>query len=1609
LGFFENSTMTNARRLLCVGAFLGVVGLVSFTHGQGRPTTTPQASTPSYLSTPAQERAREKSQEDSKFAKGGVFTYRPGKEEQLFAVALKPKLEASAVKGRDYLVMVSVSATQAGEGWLASTRIAETLVEMVGDNDRVSLWTIGAPSATKSLITGSDSFLSPKNPEHLKKINAALEKLKQNYPAGDTDLKGGIAKAMATFDGPDSTQRILLFLGDGQSTHNPIDAKDRFALCEEMAAKKVAFFPVPLGVRVHPENLHGLATGTGGVVLRTRVGEELLVDCMKRYFEAFKAPILYQCEATLPATVTFAYPNKLPPLRGDASTLIVGSMKPTDAAEFAVNEKTKLPVNAGGFRIEVKGTPVGTKTPVAVTVAETVQPPEIDHFFLVTLVDQWKNAKDRPALLRGDRTLASAYLQTKLNREELLVSAELALKDLKPDEAIRAFEQAKIMAPHDTEPDAGLRVAKRVKAGQLPPDAMRKIMEKRTVVKLEKGQRFDNAVVQLSLQEDKAPAAVPAPGAQERNDLLQNHRDMRMIQEQKWTEIVENTLRQASRELQQDPDGTLDSLRNILSRVQDNPDLSDRVRTGLANRLSTQLREAKAQATVYKVQKDQISRNLATQRLLIDREQQNRTLEQRQEEQLRNFRSQIEIAYFDERTKVDVMNNLLALQTENRLRGQPWPVAAQADYEMVSAGYNLEKARETRRLSEDRYLTTMHALDRSFVPFPDEPGIEFPKLATWKQVIKQRQGKYEVLYIPDEPKGKAQADSMLKLLEEEIEIPDEFRKPGQPVLMKQVLSYFDERLQNRGSGLPVYIDQPAFKEEASGDPIDLLETTVNFPPYLRKMSIATALRVALSQFPGANATYSVRPGFIEVTTIDRAIMEKVLRVHPVTDLTIPISSAGATQQFGQAGQSQFGVGGIGGGLGQLGGIGGIGGGIGGIGGGIGGIGGGIGGIAGGIGGGIGGLGGSFGGFQPGSTLGGTNASFNGGSFSGGFNGSLGAVGGTAGMQQLIKLITVVVDPGHWYYVQQQNPFQQGINNAFNNQFAGNLGGGLGGGGALGGGLAGALGGGGAGAGAAGPAQTPVEEGGPASLTDPKTNTLYPYIPTLALIVRAQTRTHTSLTGGAIAGRKLGVMAAANDRGAVPLQVAVDNNKKALEIAKANPKGAKNPLLNNPVTVLAAKDGGKVGKGDGKTLPLQFDPKVWDAVLGDGDVPGPLVIATAETLFEQADKKHAVEFLKANLRRGIVVRPWVFEALAIALEATGMGDADEIRRARLSAIALDPKDAEGFLEAARSMADAGQYDRALAFCRQAALIEPNLVFSYDQALVYAERTKDVRGMEWAAGRLVSQDWPIDNHNLHLKAQTRVDSLASSLGKSDADKLRLALQTLKERDVVIHLTWETSQEAADLEMIVKEPTGSVCSYDQKQTAGGGILLANDLKTPNKITYVAAQGFAGTYEITVRKLWGRPLFGQARLEIIQNLGTPKETHRLEIIKLDQTHTVSARLEEGRRSELAAVSPANLKKPAAKDEKTVNGYEQIRRLLYPTTTAGGVRNLAPVPVAVKGSEAIPQARTSVTPKVGAGVNLEVRMSNDQKSMNLVMQPVYQTLKNGRPTSNLSVVPGAK
>ena len=570
--------MNRSRKTLAIAAALVVMAVICSARSRGEPdqkdgpVVRPVAAAP--------ERQADQNVAASKFDQGGIITYKTLKGETLFALQVKPQLPAVPVRKRDYLIIVCNTAAQAGEPGIATAQIADAVIETAGPDDRVSLWVLSTPDHTKPLFTG---FLHVKEDRH--KLSKAIDRLKnKEFPAGDADLKTGLARAIKTFDVGEDRQRILLYLGDGQSVHNPIDGADRQALIQTMVKERIAFFPVPLGLSFDASNLHGFATGTGGAVLRTRVAEEKLPEALKRYQDAFAGAILYDARLKLPATVTQVFPKNLPPLRADVPTLVVGHINDAKSLNFTVS-----------------GTVDGRPGALNLDTTEKVPEAELDNYFLVSVVNQWERAQTQPALIRADRALVLAYNNTRLLHDERLAEAQLALETNHVDAALRLYEEAHALAPHDPEAAAGIKICSSLKDGKLTPALLKTQLDKagRNADKVEKVNGVVRVskidLVQLAQLEQKEEAVRKAgpqrASAVDRDDLLQIHRDQVIVEEQKMKQIVETALAQARKELAGDPEGTLDYLRNTLSRVKDHPNLSDDMRHALQARLETSLRE----------------------------------------------------------------------------------------------------------------------------------------------------------------------------------------------------------------------------------------------------------------------------------------------------------------------------------------------------------------------------------------------------------------------------------------------------------------------------------------------------------------------------------------------------------------------------------------------------------------------------------------------------------------------------------------------------------------------------------------------------------------------------------------------------------------------------------------------------------------------------------------------------------------------------------------------------------------------------------------------------------------------------------------------------------
>jgi tetratricopeptide (TPR) repeat protein len=706
---------------------------------------------------------------------------------------------------------------------------------------------------------------------------------------------------------------------------------------------------------------------------------------------------------------------------------------------------------------------------------------------------------------------------------------------------------------------------------------------------------------------------------------------------------------------------------------------------------------------------------------------------------------------------------------------------------------------------------------------------------------------------------------------------------------------------------------------------------------LAGMKLGTFLDIVLLSM---NATYIVRPDYVEITTFNRRLEEKVTQVFPVADLVIPIPSSVNQRQlfqnlqfqnaqlaiFGQVLSAQN-FQGFGGAFGNQ----------------------------------FGnqfnnqfnqnagnqGAGGPFG--NGAAAQGGVaNQGFGGGiiGIGGGQLGQFGNLGGQFGLQGgnqsrlLLNLIVETVAKGEWTNSARPAP-QPGMDE-----------------------------------------DTPL-------LPANQLNSLGYYPPARALIIRGTSRYHPAASiklKKSDAGQAVGPM---NPR-ANPGQLAIGPGTE-----KPGDKNAANPVA----VVGPEKPGGLTNpKFDPVALRKEIgnDPKqMWNAAIDRTiDDPG-IIVAAAEFLMEMDEFSSAVEVLKGAIRKGLTTDPWVYEALAIALQTTGQASPEEFERVAVSSIDLDPSDAKAYLKAAKAEAELKNSAQAVAFCKRAAQFTPEQPTVYANALAYADINKEIRtdAVIWAANNLMKRDWNTsDGINYHEQVKARLPKLVAKAEANGqkVDDMRKALNEQSLRDLVVELKW---QGAADLDLIIAEPNGSVCSATQKRTTGGGVLKGDDLTQGNDRAevYTAAMAFKGTYKVSVKQAFGKPIGGTAQLHIWKNKGTSKESYDLITIDLKKPKPLEIKLTSGSRTELAVVSEDS------------DDYRATTTGAAVSTSGSGLGggfgsagSLMTAPASTNGAPSLPvvNAATEMSlPGIGsnaADLRASMKVNPDRRSMSVHVNPVF-------------------
>lgn len=297
--------------------------------------------------------------------------------------------------------------------------------------------------------------------------------------------------------------------------------------------------------------------------------------------------------------------------------------------------------------------------------------------------------------------------------------------------------------------------------------------------------------------------------------------------------------------------------------------------------------------------------------------------------------------------------------------------------------------------------------------------------------------------------------------------------------------------------------------------------------------------------------------------------------------------------------------------------------------------------------------------------------------------------------------------------------------------------------------------------------------------------------------------------------------------------------------------------------------------------------------------------TARDLMKREKYQDVVVLLMAALRNGFP-QTWMYEGLGLAMQASGAPEAD-VERALMSVVDFSGS-VDETLFVAEYMSRLGLDSRALLLFRNMAAAQPLRPEPYLRGLAAAQRLNDVEAIQWACLGLLRQAWPQEQKKIQEMAvrvtRATYEQLLTANRREEADQFRKQVEAAMVRDCVIRVSWTGD---ADIDILVEEPTGTVCSADSPRTTGGGVMVGDTFAKPGVQPpegyaeyYVCPEGFSGQYRLMIRRIWGQPTAGKVTVEVAKKFGSDQQEIISKHVPLtDGRAVVVFELDDGRRQD--------------------------------------------------------------------------------------------------------------
>lgn len=394
------------------------------------------------------------------------------------------------------------------------------------------------------------------------------------------------------------------------------------------------------------------------------------------------------------------------------------------------------------------------------------------------------------------------------------------------------------------------------------------------------------------------------------------------------------------------------------------------------------------------------------------------------------------------------------------------------------------------------------------------------------------------------------------------------------------------------------------------------------------------------------------------------------------------------------------------------------------------------------------------------------------------------------------------------------------------------------------------------------------------------------------------------------------------------------------------------------------------------------------------------------LHQAGKHAHVIAAIKAALIHN-QSQPWMYDVLALSMEIVG-SPKQEIQRVLLSRIDFSAADVPNMIFSAAYLSRFEADERALELYQQAAKLQPARPEPYVMGLRLAEKLKDAQAIQWAATGILTHVWVKGHQELHQKALNALADLKASLlnkgRKAEAEQVQAATKNALRRDLKIELTWNGD---GDIDLIVEEPKGTVCSFDAPLTAGGGVLL-NDGYGPKQENcheeYLCAFGFPGTYVVRVRYVSGNIVGQRAKLKVTRYAGSKHPIVKSMVVPLaKEDQLIRIDLSKGRRDKKSVVpqAPQNSQKTSQRSIRNIShaigplskeARASLRGLRFSRQVPAGVSTTRQIPV-VTGSQNIGgianQPVISVIPE-GISLSGAAVVSPDRRYVRLSLSPQF-------------------